>query len=180
MATWHDWQSDLLFAAKVDITDASTRLLTMMETFSSKSCTNNPVSISHKTATSTNCVQVLLTRRAQNYSSHGEASGAFADQLRSGNYPNLLAAFVSGDPFGVSNPKPVADDLANWEPGISEAYLAAVQGASTTPGTPTSIHKGWEDVRRSVNHKVPGALRASDKQVAAALRALGRARKVRI
>jgi len=39
-------------------------------------------------------------------------------------------------------------------------------------------HKGWHDVRRSVNHNWPRALAASERQTRAALRSLGRGRKV--
>lgn len=40
-------------------------------------------------------------------------------------------------------------------------------------------HHGWTDIRHSINHTMPAALRASQKSTRAALRSLGRGRKVR-
>lgn len=41
-------------------------------------------------------------------------------------------------------------------------------------------HHGWHDVRRSVNHNWGAALKDSDRQIRAALRSIGRARKVKL
>lgn len=47
------------------------------------------------------------------------------------------------------------------------------------PSTAAHTHHGWQDVRHSVNHNMPAALRAAKQSTDAALRSLGRGRKVR-
>ena len=54
----------------------------------------------------------------------------------------------------------------------------ATGGGSNIPAT--GVHKGWSDLRRSLNHKMPTALAKSAKMDAAALRKLEHARKVRL
>jgi hypothetical protein len=39
-------------------------------------------------------------------------------------------------------------------------------------------HKGWNDLRHSLNHNMPAALRSADRSTGAALRNLSRGRKV--
>jgi hypothetical protein len=51
-----------------------------------------------------------------------------------------------------------------------------VGGTLHTPHT----HKGWQDMRHSLNANMPKALRSSQHTTTAALRVLARARKVRI
>lgn len=46
--------------------------------------------------------------------------------------------------------------------------------------TASRAHHGWADVRHSLNHVMPGALRASETRTRAALRSLSRARKVKL
>lgn len=53
-----------------------------------------------------------------------------------------------------------------------------VPAPKPTGGAPRT-HSGWQDLRNSVNHNFPAALRASEKSTAAALRSLSRGRKVR-
>jgi hypothetical protein len=178
--TWNGWQNSLIVDAQIPITDANKNLLGMMNSFAPQTCLNNPVGISHTAQGTTNCTKVTVTRYAQNYTSHSQAVSAFTAQLKSGNYPNLLDAFNSGDPFGVSNPDKVAADLVNWETGVGDAYLSAVGESSAAVGTPAGVHKGWADVRRTINHNAPASLDKSDKAIAAALRHLNHARKVKL
>lgn len=53
--------------------------------------------------------------------------------------------------------------------------------ANTTGGAikAAKAHHGWADVRKSVNHHMPAALRKSQHNTQAALRSLHRGRKVR-
>lgn len=46
-------------------------------------------------------------------------------------------------------------------------------------GNAAHAHHGWNDLRHSVNHNMPAALRAAQHSTRAALRSLGRGRKVR-
>lgn len=67
---------------------------------------------------------------------------------------------------------------------ITFATLDAISGVSTGKGTGGNIashtHKGWEDVRRSINHRLPETLRQSHALTSAALRSLSHSRKVRL
>jgi hypothetical protein len=57
-------------------------------------------------------------------------------------------------------------------------YAGDAPTAGGTLSTPHT-HKGWQDMRHSINVNLPKALRHSQHTTSAALRALGRARKVR-
>ena len=49
-----------------------------------------------------------------------------------------------------------------------------------SPPKAARAHGGWHDVRRSVNQRMPAALRQSQHSMEAALRELSRGRKVRL
>jgi hypothetical protein len=51
-------------------------------------------------------------------------------------------------------------------------------GGSDT--TAPHAHKGWADLQRSVNHKLPAAMSSADKHARDALRSLAKASRVRI
>ena len=72
----------------------------------------------------------------------------------------------------------------NPETGAHHNGAIVFDYAGVAPGQGATVkaahaHSGWRDVRHSVNHNMPGALRRSEKHMAAALRSLSHARKVR-
>jgi hypothetical protein len=68
----------------------------------------------------------------------------------------------------------------NGDTIFKDAGKAPPPGPIGTSLAAPRAHKGWADMRRSVNHGWPAALRASDHQIRAALRSLGRAHKVKL
>ena len=64
--------------------------------------------------------------------------------------------------------------------GVAEEFTFT-HAAKPPPGVKTAqLHQGWNDLRRSVNVNLPAALRNSHRSLNAGLRAVERARKVRL
>lgn len=185
MATWQGWQAQLLTAASLPTAEATQEFLFDWSQHAASDCQNNPVDISHVLGTRRDCHKLTATRTAQNYTTHGNAATAFKDEIHSRNFPHLLAALKVADPYQEPNPSSVAADLRVWgSPAFATYYLSHSNvgtgaGGDGGSGAIPHAHKGWEDLRKSVNHKLPGSLKQSDRNVAAALRSLGRGRKVK-
>jgi len=186
MATWPGWQVDLMQAANLPNQSGNRNFLNDWHAAETSSCRNNPVDISRGVANSTTCHKLTAIRTARNYRTPGNASAAFARQLRSGNYPHLLAALESGAPYSVGNPKPVIDDLALWG---SLAFVFELQqdypphpseggGSGGGPYAPRAT-KGWDDFRGEVNHGLPTMLRRVGALNRATSRTLTRRRRMR-
>lgn len=71
-------------------------------------------------------------------------------------------------------------DSGNMRPNGDEIFSYSGNTAPSPPDTAGAAraHGGWADVRKSVNRRMPAALKASKRNTAAALRSLSRARKV--
>jgi hypothetical protein len=69
--------------------------------------------------------------------------------------------------------------IGTSSPRIADVVPKTIPGGGSSIAAPRA-HKGWHDMRRSVNHRWPHALAASDRQIRAALRSLGKAHKVRL
>ena len=187
MGSWTGWQAQLLTAANLLHTAGNGKFMGDWHAHSNTDCRNNPVDISRVTGSSTRCAPLPgTTRHAQNYSSHANAASAFNHELHSGNFPHLLAALESGDPYKVSDPNAVASDLSKWGSGVfaavyhNEVVAAQGGGGGGAGGKQTGAHSGWNDLRHSINHNLPRALAASERNTRIALRAVSRARKVRL
>lgn len=187
MTTWDGWESQLLAAA--NLTDnGSTRafLDQWAKNANAASCRPNPVDISHVTSGSRNCKRLTPTRVAQTYTGHGQAASAFSSEIHSGDFPHLLKAFQGTDPYGPSNLADVEADLLLWGSSNFVAALEAEFGVTPTQpggnvqGSSTGIHKGWHDLRTTINHGLPASVAASERMTGAALRKLAGARRVRL
>jgi hypothetical protein len=184
MTTWQGWVARFIAVATVPDTPENHRFFTEWAKYDGNSCNNNPVLISLPISGSSNCRELPgdRTRRSQNYSSHAQAAGQFRAQLRSGRYPHLVAALESGDPFDLSDEDAgkVSSDLSKWGGAVfPHHYLTGVFKGSGDVNAPKA-HHGWAALRHSFNHKMPQELKASQHSTDAALRALSRARKVRL
>lgn len=186
MATWSGWQGDLIRAAGLpDVSDVHT-FLTDWAAAEKTGCTNNPLVISRATATSTKCKKLTDTRTAQNYPSSAIAADAFSAQLHSGNFGALLDALKSGTPFQVTSPHDVEQDLVDWGAVTYAFELQQNYGPSQPEGSggggaqAPKLHGGWKSMRHSFNHSMPRSLHASHRSTQAALRELGRVRKVKL
>ena len=98
----------------------------------------------------------------------------------------LLAALNSGNPFQIGDRSQVVAVLNRWaSPSFATWYANANNDGTSGGGSgggskSASAHHGWTDLRRSVNHNMPKALRTSESNTRAALRSLSHARKVRL
>lgn len=186
MATWAGWQAQLLKAASVPDSPGNEAFLGDWHDSANSNCKNNPVDISRAATGATNCHKLTATRTAKNYASHAQAATAFNRELRSGNFPHLLAALKSGDPYNASDPHNVIADLIVWGSVafafmLQQNYGPPSGGGGGGGGGSKSVraHSGWADLRHSINHNMPRALNKSNRNVRAALRSLSHGRKVR-
>jgi hypothetical protein len=184
MATWTGWEAQFLAAAQVPDTTSNVQFLDDWARHANTDCRNNPIDLSTPVSGSTNCASLpAITARAQNYTTHANAAHAFYVQTHAGYAKALLAALKSGDPYTVTDTGTVATDISAWgSQKFAEVYFTETAGAPGRGGgggiAPQAL-KGWHDVRRSVNTKMPAALQHSEKMVRRALQDLSRASRVR-
>jgi hypothetical protein len=184
MSAWSGWEAEFLKAAGLPLTTSNEAFLNQWNTYDNTNCRNNPIDLSRQTAGSTACADLPNGKKARNYLSHAQAASTFSAQLKSGGYPNLLAALRSGQPYAVANPSKVAQDLGKWGSGIfQQAYVGA---ASTPPPSPGGnlnaprAHGGWRDLRRSINRNMPRSLNRAHNLTQQALRATSHGRRVKM
>lgn len=182
MATWSGWQQQLLRAAGLPTSANNVSFITAWNKHANTNCRNNPVDISLDISGASPCkLTANPQHRARNYSSHDQAAGQFASQLRSGPYPRLLAQLDDSDPYNTDKYPGVTGDLTQWgSEKFANWYSTQITNSLTGGGVTAPLaHKGWADLRRSANHRGPSELHDSDRLTTAALRALSHARKVR-
>lgn len=190
MSTWKGWEAQLVKTLGVGDTLQVGDLFTTWSKQVSQKCDNNPLAASRHATGSSNCRTLGNGKHAQNYKDHASAIDATTAQLRDGDYPHLWAAIKSGSPYEASSPQAVADDLTKWGAAAAGAayqievaqgsYGGGGGGGGGSPPKAAHLHKGWADIRRSVNNKMPAALRNSQRSLHAGLRTVARARKVRL
>lgn len=187
MAAWNGFPQELLKAAHLGTATYQVQFMFDWNTAAASNCTNNPVDISHQTSTSGNCTKLTQTRTAQNYSTHGAAAAAFSSELHSGDFPHLLSALGSSDPYAYSDPASVEADLVKWGSAAMAAYYtknatggSSGGGGSGAGGRAPRAHQGWAALQHSLNDNWKPALNASERNIHAALRSLGRGRKVKL
>jgi hypothetical protein len=151
------------------------------------SCKNNHVDLSTKVSGSTRCGDTVAGfGRTQNYATLAEAAHAFSIQMHTDWVHPLLAALNTGNPFQIGDRSKVVAVLKRWgSPTFANWYANATTsgtggGGGGGGGKAARAHSGWNDLRRTVNHRMPKALRTSERNIHAALRSLSHARKVRL
>lgn len=187
MATWTGWKTQLLQAAHLPTTATNDAFLTAWASHANApNCASNPIDLSHPEAYSANCKTLSATRVAQRYGvnrvpdvAHSTAAAAFQHQIDSGVFAALTVGLADSTLTTFNASADVLNELRDWG---SSQFAAWIMGQQAAPpgGEPTHFHQGWEDLRRSINHGIPSALGSSERSVAAALRSLQRARKVRL
>lgn len=186
MGAWAGFQVEFEAAAGLPEGEVNQEFLYDWSQHAASDCRNNPIDVSHSAAGATNCKKLTSTRTAKNYTSHASAAHAFSQQIHSGNFPALLHALNSAIPYQQPSPKAVASDLRKWgSPAFATYYLAHAgtgsgggQGGGGGAGQP-HVHKGWHDIRRSVNTRMPKALAHVQHLTRQALRATSHGGKVR-
>lgn len=183
MGAWSGFQTDLLKAAGIGTSTGQQQFMFDWNFAASSDCADNPVDISRNVRGSTSCKRLTPSRVARNYSSQAQAEAAFAGQIKSGNYPHLLAALKTDNPYAYSDPAGVEADLKAWGSPDQAAYYAknATGGGTTSSsGRAPRAHSGWASMQHSLNDHWRPTLNRSARNVDAALRSLGHGRKVRL
>lgn len=187
MPIWNGFQQELLSAAKLPTDEAHQEFLFDWSAHTTSDCANNPVDISRAASGASNCHKLTNSRTAKKYATHSSAADAFSRQIHSGSFPHLLAALQAIDPFQQPDTSAVAADIRKWGSTQFATFYASHSqsgsGAGSGGGGPGAgaprAHGGWADLRKSVNHHFPTALRRSERNINAALRSLGKAHKVK-
>jgi hypothetical protein len=187
VATWSGWENQLLSKAGLPTTAANRQFLDIWAQQADTNCQNNPIDISHVNTGSFNCKRLTPTRQAQGYATHATAALAFQSEISSGNFPTLFSQLNSGHPFSDATETTVqvgANELAAWGSiGFSKNFPFVYPPHAQPGGGGGSLniphaHKGWADLRHSVNVKLPAKLRDSQKLGQSALHQLAKTRKV--
>ena len=187
MATWSGWEIQFFNRAHILNTPPNQRLLTAWANHAtSPNCANNPIDLSIAVGGSSHChANTGIHHWTMRYGSHGDAASAFDTEIHQAWAHALLSALNSGNPFQVANWNDVVSVFVSWgSVSMSNWYFNQFQtsggGGGGGGGKGARAHHGWTDLRHSINHNMPKALRASEQHTSAALRALSKARKVRL
>jgi hypothetical protein len=187
VATWSGWIIEFLNRAGILNTPPIQTFLAEWAAHSPGRCKNNPVILSTAVSGSTRCGDTTAGfGRTQNYATHAGAAHAFSIQMHTPWVKPLLDALNTGNPFQIGDRSKVVAVLRRWgDEGFADWYANATTsgqggGGGGGGGKGSRAHGGWNDLRRSVNHNMPKALRTSEQHTRAALRSLSRARKVRL
>lgn len=187
MPTWTGWQNQFLNAAHIIVTPPNRTFMTEWAKLEGGSCKNNPVDLTHSVNGSTRCgATVGGFGRTQNYPTHAGAAHAFSLQMRTSWVKPLLDALNTGNPFQIGDRSAAVAVLNRWASPTFATWYANATTDGTTGGSGggggkgAKAHSGWADLRHSVNHNMPQALKHSKQHTDAALRSLSRARKVKL
>lgn len=184
MSVWTGWQADLLTHAGIPSTTHNRSFLSDWHSHAETSCHDNPVDLSVRAGTSSNCAELPgLLAHAQAYPTTGDAVHAFDVQIHEGAYGDLLAVMLTGNPYTATGTGLASEAIAAWgSEKFAHRYFAETANAPGRGGgiVDGDALKGWSDLQRSFNKRLPAALTASQATTSRALRALGRARKVRL
>lgn len=177
MSAWSGWAGQLLTLLGFKNTQNDLDFLDLWHTDTSDLGKDNPIDATEAWAGST----VVNDAGIRNYPTRSAGLHATAKQLHQPEYAAVLAALKSGNPYTVNDPAKVTDELKTWgSVTFADAYTSLTQTPPPKQITAPRAHKGWADMRKSINHHWPAALAASEHQIAVALRSLSRARKVRL
>jgi hypothetical protein len=181
------WVIAFLNRANVINTPPNQTFLEQWASQSGGSCKNNHVDLSQAVAGSTRCGDTVGPfGRSQNYATTGEAAHAFSIQMHTAWVKPLLDALNTGNPFQIGDRSKVIAVLNRWGSTTFANWYANANSDGTTGGSggkggkAARAHGGWNDLRHTINHNMPKALRSSERHTHAALRALSKARKVRL
>lgn len=183
MSVWSGWQADLLNAGKFPNSSANRAFLTAWHNHATSNCALNPVDISKQTGKWTACKHLDAGRTANNYGDQQSAEDAFKDQIRGTEYLALPTGLFNSSLDPTNTSPAVIAEIRVWGSARFADYLsgqAATGSGGGIGGKSVGIHRGWTDLRNSVNQNLPGAFRDSQKLSAQALRSLAKARKVKL
>ena len=186
MATWSGWESAFLHAAGLIDTPPNRRFLDAWAANANHACGNNPIDLSEPMPNATNCADNSgVLPKVKRYTTHTQAANAFHFELLYPWAEDIRKALDSGNPYQYANTDRVVSDLVSWgSTKYARVFQAAVAGSGSGGGPKGGLaphtHKAWTDLRGSVNKHLPAAVRAARASNAETLRALRRARRVKL
>ena len=186
MATWAGWEIQFFQAANILNTPPNQRFLSAWAAHAtSPGCTDNPIDLSVPRGTSTNCTKNTgVNVWTQRYASHGQAAAAFNLEIHEPWARAILQALNSGNPFQFKGYNAAVSALVSWGSvkfanWYSQQMQAGQGSGSAGGGVAPQTHRAWSDLQRSIDKRLPAALRRAERANRAALTAAGRARRVR-
>ena len=185
MATWANWRNEFLNHAGILVTPPNRTFLGDWANHATTNCPNNPIDLALTVGGSTNCHKLPgILLQAQHYTTHAHAAEAFKREVNLQAFKAILGALNSGNPYQVTNYQDVASALVSWgSDKFATFYLNKATGGPPGGGGGASTkaprtHTGWTHLRHVTNREIAPSLHKSTKYTRAALRALGRTRKV--
>ncbi len=183
MAAWTGWEADVLVQLGMPTTSEDVLFLETWHTYEQSACRNNPLNTTEPWPFAVNCNSVGV----KSYGAQSDGAKATAATLKNGNYPDILAALRSGNPFAYAAAGNVAAQLTKWGTPLFAAWYTTHTGtpqAGTVSGSAVgastaSGHRGYADLRNSVARHLPTQLLRSRRTGAATLQALAHGRKVK-
>ncbi len=164
MQVWPYWYRDVLAGLNAPDTAKTELFLNVWQTYEQSGAQNNPLNTTEPWPGAT----VFNSAGVKNYPTPSAGTGATVATLENGNYPNVVAALRSGNPFTYSNQHAVAAQVTTWgTPNFATWYLkyggTAQSGPFSTPAKvnlPTnSMTKAWAQLMRTLAVDAPRQLR---------------------
>ncbi len=159
MAAWSGWAGDVLDALAFDKSAPNLKFLNDWQKFEGSRCRDNPLNTKQSYTGAVNC----LPNGVKAYPSTKAGTAATKITLQNGNYPDILAALKSGDPYTYAQPQKVAEQITKWgTPRYAEEYIlaagapAGVPGATITPtGDVVSLEQAWHNLIHMIGVRSP-------------------------
>lgn len=136
MATYANWETQVLQAIGAPLTAANAQFLDTWQRYEGGTAANNPLNTTQAYGGASNYNSVGV----KNYPSSYAGTVATAQTLQNGRYPGLLAALRSGNPTGYINSSSsaaarVVQDLRTWGTGnfATQVQMQALRGLYTNP-----------------------------------------------
>ncbi len=183
MAAWTGWEDAVLVVLGLPDSSENVLFLTTWHNYEQSACRNNPLNTTEPWPFAVNCNSVGV----KSYASTSDGAKATVATLRNGNYPDVIAALRTGNPFAYAAISQVAAQLTKWGTPLFAAWYTEHTGTpqagtvtGQTAGTQTaSGHRGYADLRNSVARHLPTQLLRSRRTGVATLQALAHGRKVK-
>lgn len=186
MATWSGWVSQFLHAANIIDTPPNQRFMNAWAANANHNCANNPIDLSEPMPGATNCADNSgVLPKVKAYTTHTQAANAFAFELLQPWAEDIRRALDSGNPYQYKGTDRVVSDLVSWgSTKYARVFQSATAGSGGGGGTGTGLaphtHRAWGDLRRTVNRHLPTNLRSARAANRDTLRAIARARRVKL
>lgn len=185
MPTWSGWAQQFLRAAHYSASSSNVRFLHEWAQHAQTNCNRNPIDLAIRSPGAGDCAALPgIFPKAQHYPDHATAATAFDTEVHMSFATAIDSALTSGNPYTYGGADGVVSALGSWGSAkFASVYYTetvAKQGGSgsSSGGIAPRTHHAWTDLQRSVNRRLPAALRQAEAANRATLRALSRAHKV--